>query len=214
MGRASLKKALGIVVLLAAAGCVGPQGRSTEAMTTFTLEAAFPAKAAAKESPAVLVAAPQARSGFDTDRMAYVRSPNQLEYFARHRWIDAPARMLAPLIVQSLESTGAFSAVVQAPTVARAKWRLETEIVKLQQDFLQQPSRVHVVLRARLVDSATQQAVAARVFGATVVAASEDARGGARAANDALQQLLPQLAQWCAVSLEPPPRQQAKPANP
>jgi cholesterol transport system auxiliary component len=172
-------------------------------MTTFTLEAAFPAKAAAKETPAMLVAAPHARPGFDTERMAYVRSPNQLEYFARHRWIDAPARMLAPLIVQALESTGAFSAVVQAPTVARAKWRLETEIVKLQQDFLGQPSRVEVVLRAQLIDSVTQQAVAARMFATTVAATSDDARGGAKAANDALHQLLPQLAQWCVASLEP-----------
>lgn len=172
-------------------------------MATFTLEAAFPAKAAPKEAPAVLVAAPQARPGFDTERMAYVRSPNQLEYFARHRWIDAPARMLAPLMVQALESTGAFSAVVQAPTVARTKWRLETEIVKLQQDFLEQPSVVHLVLRTQLINANTQQPVAARVFTATVAAASQDARGGAKAANDALKQLLPQLAQWCAANLEP-----------
>lgn len=191
---------LGVLLLT---GCIGPQGRSTKPMTTFTLEAAFPTKAAAKQAPALLVAAPHARPGFDTARMAYVRSPNQLEYFSRHHWIDAPARMLAPLMVQALEATGAFSAVVQAPTVARTQWRLETEIVKLQQDFLAQPSRVHFVLRAQLIDAATQQPVAARVFATTVASASEDARGGAKAANEALGQLLPQLAQWCVASLAP-----------
>jgi cholesterol transport system auxiliary component len=183
------------------AACVGPQGRSAEPVTTFTLEASFPAKAAPAGAPTLLVAAPQARPGFDTERMAYVRSPNQLEYYARHRWIDAPARMLAPLTVQALESTGAFAAVVQAPTVARAKWRLETEIVRLQQDFLTQPSRVRLVLRVQLIEVASQRPLAAREFATTVVAASDDARGGAQAANQAVSQLLPQLAQWCAASL-------------
>jgi len=193
--------------MLLLAGCIGSPGRSAEPMATFTLEAAFPAKAPAPNGPALLVAAPHARAGFDTERMAYMRSQNQLEYFARNRWIDAPARQLAPLIVQALESTGAFSAVVQAPTMARAKWRLETEIVKLQQEFFQQPSRIHLVLRVQLIDASTQQPVAAQVFSATVPAPSEDARGGAKAANEALGQLLPQLARWCAASLEqaPPP---------
>lgn len=188
--------------LFLVAACVGPQGRSTEPMATFTLEAVFPAKPAAKEGPAVLVAVPHARSGFDTERMAYMRSPNQLEYFARHRWVDTPARMLAPLIVQALESTGGFSAVVQAPTLARANWRLETEVVKFQQDFYEPPSGVQLVLRAQLIDTATQQLVASRVFAATVAATSEDARGGAKAANQAVDTLLPQLAQWCVASLE------------
>lgn len=196
----------GLAGVLLVAGCIGSPGRATEAMATFTLEASFPAKAAAPAAPAVLVAALRARPGFDTERMAYMRSPDQIEYFARHRWVDAPARMLAPLMAQALESTGAFSAVVQAPTVARGQWRLETEIVKLQQDFLQQPSRVHVVLRAQLIDNLTQQAVATRTFSVSVAAASEDARGGVRAANDAVRQLLPQLAQWCAASLGPAAR--------
>jgi len=186
---------LGLVLL---AGCVGPQGRQAEPMAVFTLETNFPAASYAKDGPVVLVSTPRARPGFDTERMAYVRRPNELEYFARHRWIDAPARMLAPLLVQALEATGAFSAVVPAPTVARAKWRLESEIVRLQQEFFDGPSRVQLVLRSQLIDAATQRPVAARVFSASVPAAGDDARSGAAAANEAARRLLPQLAAWCA----------------
>jgi cholesterol transport system auxiliary component len=178
-------------------------------MATFTLDASFPASAHTKAGPALLVSIPHARPGFDTERMAYVRSPNELEYFARNRWVDAPARMIAPLMVQALDSTSAFSAVVPAPTVARAKWRLESEIVRLQQAFFEKPSHVELVLRAQLIETTTQQPAASRVFSVTVPSASEDARGGAAAANEAVHQLLPQLAAWCAMAVgQSPPLKQ------
>lgn len=191
------------IYLLAAvllAGCVGPQGREAAPMAVFTLDANFPAKAAAKAGPVLMVSPPRARPGFDTERMAYVRSANELEYFARHRWVDTPGRMIAPLMVQALESTAAFSAVVPAATVARARWRLESEIVRLEQVFLDKPSRVELAVRAQLVDTATQQPVATRLFGVSIPAASDDPRGGAAAANEAVRTLLPQLAAWCAAA--------------
>lgn len=196
MTRTITRGLLALALLLT--GCVGLPERGAEPMAVFTLEASFPASTAPKAGPAILVSLPRARPGFDTERMAYVRSPNELEYFARHRWIDTPARMIAPLLVQALESTGAFAAVVPAPTVARAKWRLETEIVRLQQVFLEKPSRVELVLRAQLIDAATQQAVASETFSTSLAAPTEDARGGATAANAAMRALLPQLAAWCA----------------
>ena len=185
---------------IALSACVGPQGRGSEAMSTYIWEAAFAPKPAAREGKSILVAAPQARPGFDTERMAYVRSANQIEYFSRNRWVDAPARMMSPLIVQALESTGAFSAVMQAPTVARAQWRLEVEIVKVQQDFMARPSVSQLVLRAQLIDVATQRPVATRLFEAAAPAASEDARGGAQAMNAALNQILPRLSEWAGAT--------------
>lgn len=189
---------LGCMLGVLLAGCAAPQGRSGGPETVFTLDAAFPARPAARTGPAILVALPRAHAGFDSERMAYMRHPDEIEYYLRHRWLDTPARMLAPLLVQALESTGAFMAVVPAPTVARAGWRLETEVVRLQQSFLAQPSRVEFVLRAQLINATTQQAVASQTFSATVPAASEDARGGAAAANAAVRQVLPELAAWCA----------------
>jgi cholesterol transport system auxiliary component len=189
---------IGLMATLLLVGCISAPGRPAGAEGVFTLDADFPAKAAARRGPAILVALPRARAGFDGERMAYVRRPEEIEYYARHRWIDTPARMLAPLLVQALDSTGAFAAVLPAPTVARAGWRLETEVVRLQQSFTHQPSRVEFVLRAQLIEASTQQAVASQTFSATISAPSEDARGGAAAANAAVRQVLLQLAQWCA----------------
>jgi cholesterol transport system auxiliary component len=194
---------LAALTLLLTMGCVGPQGRDQEPPAIFTLQVRFASQVATKKAEGVLVVAPHARPGYDTERMAYVRKPNELEYFAHHRWVDTPSRMLAPLIAASLEATGAFSAVVQAPTVARTRWRLETELIELEQDFLEKPSQARLALRAQLVDATSQQLVAARVFSVSVPSDSEDPRGGVQAANAATATALRQLAEWCIASLRP-----------
>ena len=60
----------------------------------------------------------------------------------------------APLIVAAVESSGAFRAVVQTPSPAAGDLRLDTEIIRLQHEFLSASSRVRFTLRAYLVESA------------------------------------------------------------
>ena len=64
-----------------------------------------------------------------------MRETHQLEYFAHSEWVDPPARMLAPLLVAAVESTGTFRAVVLTPSAAVGDLRLDTEIVRLQHEF-------------------------------------------------------------------------------
>ena len=184
------------LVLLAA--CVGPQGKQSDT-ATYLLSAALPTKAASAKSALTLLVTPtRAHPGFDTPRMAYVREANRIEYYAYHRWVEAPARMLTPLIAQALESSGAFGAVVQSPASVRANLRLDTELVSLVQDFTQQPSRVRLALRAQLVDASSGSVIATRTFEAQVSATAEAAHGGAEAANRATLEILSKLSDWCA----------------
>jgi cholesterol transport system auxiliary component len=87
--------------------------------------------------------------------------------------------------------------VVPAPSIAAGDLRLDTDIIRLQQDFSSQPSRVRFTLRAYLVDNTTRQMLAWREFDASVAAASEDSHGGVVAANQAVQAVLEQLAAFC-----------------
>jgi len=50
------------------------------------------------------IAPPVARPGFDGPRMAYVTRPYEIQFFTRHQWLEAPARMLAPLLAEALEA--------------------------------------------------------------------------------------------------------------
>jgi cholesterol transport system auxiliary component len=140
----------------------------------------------------------RAASGFDSQRIIYVRQTHKLEYFAHSEWIDTPGRMLGPLLVASIEKTGAFRAVVLTPGSANGDLRLDTEIIRLQQDFQTSPSRVHFTLRAYLVEEKTRRVLAWREFDANAVASSEDPQGGVTAASLAVQTVLDELSLFCA----------------
>ena len=148
-------------------------------------------------APTLVINPPRAAAGFDSQRIIYTRESHQLEYFAHSEWIDTPARMLAPLIVAALSNAGTFRAVVPTPSLAAGDIKLDTEIVRLQQVFGGQTSRVQFTLRAYLVDSVTRRVLAWREFDETVMSASEDARGGVEAANRAVQIVMRALAGLC-----------------
>ncbi len=143
------------------------------------------------------VAPPGARPGFDGPRMAYVTRPHELQFFARHQWVDAPARMLAPLLADALERGGRFDAVQSGERVA-APLRLETEVVVLQQEFSAHPSQLRFTLRARLLDPGARRVLADSTFEAVEAAASDDPYGGVVAANRAVTRVLDEVAKWCA----------------
>ena len=141
----------------------------------------------------LIISPPRAAAGFDSSRIIYVRQAHKMEYFAQSEWVDPPARMLGPLMASALEKSGAFRAVVLTPGSASGDLRLDTEIIRLQQDFSTHPSRVNFVLRAYLVDDKTRQVVAWREFDQSLEAGSEDAPGGVVAANRVVQKVLEEL---------------------
>ena len=169
--------------------------------TTAATPAAGPATAPAaarSTAPTLIVNLPHAAAGFDSPHIMYVREAHKLEYFAHSEWVDPPARMLAPLLVAAMENTAAFRAAVLTPSSAAGDLRLDTEIIRLQQEFGSPPSRVRFTLHAYLVDDKTRQVIAWREFEAVVPAASENPYGGVVAANRAVQTVLEELAAFCA----------------
>ena len=154
--------------------------------------------------PTLIINPPRAAAGFDSQRIIYLREAHRLEYFANSEWVDPPARMLGTLMVASLQAIGAFKAVVLAPGTAVGEMRLETDIIRLQQEFQTRPSRVRFTLRATLLDEKTRRVVAWREFDATVPSATDDPYGGVLAANLAVQSVLKELAAFCAEQVRKP----------
>jgi cholesterol transport system auxiliary component len=193
----SLLALLGGVLLLSA--CSALQAPQTQTPTIYLLEAP---PAAGPEQPkrdlVLAVSPPRAWPGFDTPQMAYVRQPQQLDYFVKNRWADAPSRMLAPILARTLALDGRFLAVVPMPSVVPADLRLDTEIMRLLQDFSTQPSRAQFTVRAQLTDLRSKRVLATREFNEIETASNDDAAGGVSAANRALGRMLRQLADFCA----------------
>jgi cholesterol transport system auxiliary component len=184
--------------LILLASCSALRAPPLEAPQLYLLDAS----AAVRQSPiqrnlVLAVSMPRASAGFDTPQMAYQQRAHQLQYFAVNRWLDTPARMLEPLLLQALEQSHGFSAVVRTPSIVAADVRLDTELIRLQQDFSSQPSRVQLTLCVQLVDVSAKRVLASKVFTVVEDAPSDDARGGVIAANRLLQQLLSQVAEFC-----------------
>jgi cholesterol transport system auxiliary component len=149
----------------------------------------------------LLLDQPQAAAGFDSARMVYQRQPQTLETYTQSAWVDTPARMLAPLLLRTLQSRTSLRAVLLAPSPARADLRLQTSVLRLEQDFLQHPSRVHFALQATLSDQRTRTVLGWKRFETSQSADSDDAAGGAAAASLAVQSALQQLALFVEASV-------------
>ena len=208
-----LKQTVAIIALGCAggglSGCASLLPKPAAAPTLYALEMAAlrtntsANRAAGNSTLATLVVnTPRANAGFDSQHIMYVREPYKLEYFAHNEWVDTPARMLMPMMVSIIANGGVFKAVVPASVAASGELTLDTEIVRLQQDFSAQPSRVVFTLRAYLLDTQTRKTLAWRELETVVAAASADPYGGVVAANDAVQMALLQVAEFCAKAAE------------
>jgi len=199
---------------LVLAGCTGLRPVETEPARTYLLEAQFDRAGQAKSIPLTLVVrTPRAAPGYDTARMAYVRQAHLLEYFAKNRWADAPAKMLGPLLVRALEQRAGFRAVAPAAGMVKGDIRLDTELILLQQEFATSPSRLHLRLRAQLVEEASQRVIATQVFEEFEDAPSDDPYGGVVAANRALPKLLTQIADFSAAHSVPSADKKPRPGS-
>jgi cholesterol transport system auxiliary component len=169
-------------------------------MTTYALDVDVQFEAAAGTGvKTLLVNTPSAQPGFNSPRMVYLKRPQEIEYFSRNQWVDSPARMLTPLLIQALERSGKYRAVVQARSAAMADIRLDTEIIRLQHEFLAQPSQIRLTVRAQLIDLNGKRVLATREFDVTEVAPGDDPYGGVIATNRAVKVMLLQLVDFCAL---------------
>ena len=128
--------------------------------------------------------------------MAYLLRPYEVNYYAFNQWADTPARLLHQVLVENLDKTGSWRAVLQTPGTVTAQYRLDCDNLILEQQFFSNPSRIRLALRAQLIETKKQSILASRYFELFEPAPSEDAYGGVLAANQASAKLLTQMAEW------------------
>jgi len=147
-------------------------------------------------SAVLLITQPKAQAGFDTARMAYLLRPYEVNYYALNQWADTPARVLHRIMVENLDKTGLWSAVVQTPGIVPAQYRLDCDNLVLEQQFFFRPSRVRLSVRAQIIETQRQAILATRYFDVLEVAPTDDAYGGVLAANHAAEKLIIEMAAW------------------
>lgn len=144
----------------------------------------------------ILITAPESSAGYQTEEMVYVKKPFELSSFANNAWVDPPADMLFPLIMQSLQRSGYFYAVSSGPNSDLTDYRLDTQLIELKQSFLKKPSSVQLVVKAVLSHVKTNRIIASNVISLNVNCPMESPYGGVIAANKAVENFTAELAQF------------------
>ncbi|STY29793.1 ABC transporter auxiliary component [Legionella wadsworthii] len=135
----------------------------------------------------LLVTAPDAAAGYQTDQMLYIKKPFELEPFVKNAWVNSPADMLYPLIIQSLQSTNLFKAVTSNAYTLGANYRLDTQLLALQQNFLKKPSVLEFSVKVVLTHVSDNKVLGSKIFNLKIPCPSDTPYGGVIAANKATQ---------------------------
>jgi cholesterol transport system auxiliary component len=152
--------------------------------------------------PDLLVSPMLAAPGFDGSEMAYVRTPHEIEYFAHHRWVDAPARMLEPLLLRAAEQTGLFHSVVSPGSGADVELRLDSRLLHLRQACRLQPSELQLAVRLTLVEIASGRVLGERILEVSEPLDERTPYGGVQAANRAVAALMSEAQEFLAERLK------------
>lgn len=138
---------------------------------------------------------------YDTDNMAYSLHPYVIEYFAKNKWADTPARLLRPLVLKTLEDTRHFHAVTSSASPVRFDYVLNLKVVELQQVFSRDSSCERFSLHAEIISARTGKIIATREFTVEKPAFYRSPYGGVAAANKAVCDALEQLASFCVSTI-------------
>jgi len=140
-------------------------------------------------SHSILVTEPQVVAGYETEKMLYVNETFSLKSFANNAWIAPPAQMLYPLLIESLQASHVFRVVANTLYAEPVGYRLDTQLLKLQQNFMHKPSTLELSVKAVLTDVKQQKIIASKIITYRIPCTKDTPVGGVIAANQATESL-------------------------
>jgi cholesterol transport system auxiliary component len=180
---------------LIGAGCQLPGSGPPPREFRVTQKSTFP-----KDLPRVkwilVVERPSADASVDTPRMART-SGVEIEYYAGAVWVDRPAVMIEPLIIQSFRSSGAIEVVADRRADVRPDFVLQTSIEAFEaMETASGPPDVRATMAATLIRMPRRQVVGTTTLDHTVTAQAPDIASIAVAFDEALGKVLKDLVEW------------------
>lgn len=191
---------LAAAVALALGGCsVLPQRPPPHALSTYRITLPPSTGKTTVDTavcPPLRVAVPTAAAGFGGPDMRYSEAAGTIAAFAYHRWAAPPARMLGPLLVQTLSDSGLFETVLAADSPAAAPLQLDTQLVTLLQRVDGAQSKVHLIVRSSLSNLQTHRQLAAHRFVIDTPAEAATPEAGVQATDAAIALWNHELVDW------------------
>jgi cholesterol transport system auxiliary component len=149
----------------------------------------------------LMVMLPESTTIYNSKQMVYTIRPHEIAYYGKNEWAEVPAQMLQPLIVQTLQKTHYFHAIVTPPFVGRYDYVLSTQILKLQQNYTLYPAQYEMTIRVQLSSPISGRVIAVKEFTLSTPLSSCTPYGGVIAANQLTARFLRELAVFVGRSI-------------
>lgn len=195
-------RGLAAIVLVALAGC-GVLPTPSPAPELYRLTAIDRSAGAVSRLPVQLVVnRPVAEAALDTPRLALMRSPTTLDYFADAAWTDQLPGMVQAQLIASLENSGRFAAVGTPTGALHADEVLALDLRHFEAVYHGAgPPRWRVEIAAQLIRMPNRTALAVRDFQAEVPAARNAMPDIVAAADAAWRNVAREIVAWTVESL-------------
>jgi cholesterol transport system auxiliary component len=199
VGRRRLIRIAALAPLSALVACQlpgqGPPPREFRLTPKTTFAADLP-----KVDWSLVVDRPTIVPSIDSVRIARTRGI-EVEYYADALWVDRPAAMVEPLIIQSFQNSGAIEVVAGRRADVRPDFMLQTDVEAFQaQQPPTGPPAARVALSARLLTMPKRRVIGTTEIARSVPADAQDLPSIAAAFDDALGKVLKRLVEWTLVT--------------
>jgi cholesterol transport system auxiliary component len=180
-------------------GCAFAGMGSSTPPETFNLSAPSMSPASYRRWPIQLtVLRPTALRALDTDRIVVMAPGGRLSYFDDAAWSDRLTSLVQTRVVEAMQDSKAFSAVLTPQDRVEGDYTLSVEIRDFQLEVGEgQPAAV-VTFFAKLTQEKAGKVIAAKEFTARVPAAKDNAAAGVASLQADFNQVTQALVDWLA----------------
>lgn len=183
-----LAPSLAVASALLLAGCGGGS-----APTTYDLSAPRDFGRIGGGGGVLIVAQPTAVQALDSDRLIVKDSSGALSFLGGAQWADRVPNLVQTRLIQTFENGSRIAAVGRPGERIVPDFQLNTDIRAFNIDAASGQAVVEIT--AKLIGDRTGKVQRAKLFSARVPAGAEGA-GAAQALDQALSQVLIQIARW------------------
>lgn len=144
----------------------------------------------------VKVSYPQSLREEITHRMNFSYSINDRGTYLNSEWSNEMSKLLQVTLIESLEQSKLFKAVLSDTSTLRENYRLESQVFAFEHRVRGKQSHAIVSIQFTLIDADTGGLIKQKRFSYKEPTPSSNAKGYAYATNNAIKKLMLDLMRW------------------
>ncbi len=189
------KTLLVIIGVLLTDGCALKEAAPIQ---TYTIDAGEVSKVNTQryKEKVLKVSYPQTLKEKMTDRMCFSYSSSDRGVYQNSQWSNAVEKLVQGSVIDILQQSGMFKAVLSYGSTAQADFRLESLIYDFSHHVRGDDSYAVVSIAFSLIDTTTGRLVKTKRFSYRVDTPTVDAAGYVKATNTAMHHLAHDLVMW------------------